>query len=272
MKPLFDSPVLLAILAVIVAGVLLALFTPRGKAAAHAVAEVLHQQLTGFMHRQGLILTAVSLPNGSLLHIASGYGAWKTMSALSNANPAVATLEASHGIIVGDIMEVDSGWSRLKDKIVRASVVATNDVTLEGINTSSTTIYAAGSGTGRVREITGWTQLLQILNSSSQGGEQQFLEYQFLESDGQRRIPTTKSAPGLTLSIADDPTLAGYVLAQEANDDRLQRAVRVTLPSGAKIFYNAYLSLGPVPTLTVNELMAVELTLSFLNEPVRYTS
>lgn len=215
---------------------------------------------------------AVQLPNGSLVHMASGYGAWKTMSAISNANPAVATLEASHGVIVSDIIEVDSGWSRLKDKIVRASAVSTNDVTLEGIDTSLTSIYAAGSGTGRVREITGWTQLLQILNSSSQGGEQQFLEYQFLEADGQRRIPTTKSAAGWTLNVADDPTLAGHILAKAANDDRLQRAVRITLPSGALIFMNAYVSMAQVPSLTVNELLAVEVTLSFLNEPTRYAS
>lgn len=214
---------------------------------------------------------SIRIPNGALVHIASGYGAWKTMSAVTNANPAVATLEASHGIIVGDIMEVDSGWSRLGDRIVRASVVSTNDVSLEGIDTTLTSIYAAGSGIGRVREVTGWTQLDQILNSNSSGGETQFLEYQLLEADGQRRIPTTKSAMGLTFSVADDPTKAGQILAKEANDDRLQRAVRVTLPSGALIFYNAILSMGQ-PSLTVNEIMAVEVTLSLLNEFTRYSA
>jgi hypothetical protein len=215
---------------------------------------------------------SVAVPNGSLIHIASGYGAVKTMSALSNANPGVATLEASHGVIVGDILEVTSGWSRLTNKIVRASVVSTNDVSLEGQNTSSTTVYAAGSGVGSVREITGWTQLTQILDSSSNGGEQQFLEYQFLESDAQNRIPTFKSASGLSFSVGDDPSLTGYILAETANDDRLQRAVRITLPSGAKIFYNAYISLNKTPSLTVNQLMAVQVTLSLLAEPVRYTS
>lgn len=215
---------------------------------------------------------AVSLPNGSIVAIASGYAASKSMTVLTNAVAAVATLEASHGIIVGDYFEVTSGWSRLNSKIVRASVVATNDVTLEGYDTTSTTIYPAGTGTGSIREISGWTQMSQILTSASNGGEQQFLEYQFLESDAQKRIPTVKSASGLTFSVADDPTLAGYILASTANDDRLPRAVRVTLPSGAKILYNAYISLNKTPSLTVNELMAVEVTLSLLNEPVRYAT
>lgn len=216
---------------------------------------------------------SVSLPNGALIAIASGYGAVKTMSALSNANPGVATLEASHGIIVGDIMEITSGWSRLTDKIVRASVVATNDVSLEGQNTTSTSVYPAGAGTGSIREVTGFTQVQQILESTSSGGEQNFLEYQFLEADAAQRIPTFKSPAGLTFKIADDPSLAGYQLVSDANDDRLKRAVRITLPSGAKIYYNAFISLNKTPSLTVNQLMAVDVTLSLLNsEPVRYTS
>jgi hypothetical protein len=213
---------------------------------------------------------AVSLPNGALVAIASGYAASKTMSALTNASEGVATFEASHGVVEGDYIEVTSGWSRLTDKIVRAGTVSTNNVNLEGINTTSTSIYPAGSGTGSVREITGWTQVSQILSSSSSGGEQNFLEYQFLEADAQKRIPTFKSAAGLTFSVADDPTLAGYQAIEAANDDRLARAIRITLPSGAVILYNAYVSLAKTPSLSVNELMAVEVTLSLLNEPVRY--
>lgn len=215
---------------------------------------------------------SVQIPNGSIVSIASTYGASKTLSALTNANPAVGTLEASHGIIVGDIMEVTSGWSRLTDKIVRASAVSTNDVTFEGINSSSTTIYPSGTGTGSIREVTAFTQLAQIVDATSSGGEQQFLEYQFLESDAQKRIPTFKTPGGVSFRVADDPTLAGYIVASAANDDRLARAIKVLLPSGAVIYYNAFVSLNKIPTLTVNQLMTVEVTLSLLNEPVRYAS
>ncbi len=213
----------------------------------------------------------VSVPNGALVAIASGYGSALTVSALTNANPGVATSTA-HGLANGDFVEVTSGWSRLTNKVVRVANVTTNTFELEGIDTSSTSIYPAAGGTGSVRKITGWTQLSQILSSSSSGGEQQFLEYQFLEADAQKRIPTFKNAAGLTLSVADDATQAGYILASTANDDRLQRAVRITLPSAAKILYNAYISLNKTPTLTVNELMAVEVTLSLLAEVVRYAT
>ncbi len=215
---------------------------------------------------------AISLPNGSVVAIGTTYGAVKTMSAVTNGNPAVATLEASHGIIDGDIMVVTSGWSRLTNRVVKAGTVATNSVPLLGIDSLLTSIYPAAGGAGSIIEVTAWTQLAQILSSTSSGGEQQFLEYQFLEGDSQQRIPTFKSASGLSFSVADDPSLAGYIAASTANDDRLPRAVRITLPSGAAILYYAYISLNKTPSLTVNEIMAVEVTMSLLSQPVRYAT
>lgn len=214
---------------------------------------------------------AASLPNGSLIAIGSAYGSVLTVSAITNANPAVATSPA-HGLSNGDIVVVTSGWSRLNGKTVRVASVDTNTFALEGIDATSTTIYPAGSGTGSVKEVTTFTQISQILSSTTDGGEQNFLEFQFLEADSQTRIPTFKSASGLTLSVADDPSLAGYIAASAANDDREARAVRVALANGSFIYYNGYVSVNKTPSLTVNELSAVELTFSFLNEPVRYAS
>lgn len=219
---------------------------------------------------------AIALPNGSLVAIAASYGASKTMLDITNANPGVAQLAPGHGVVTGDIIEVTSGWSRLTEKVVKAGTIGSppsvDDIPLLGIDTSLTSIYPAGGGAGTVREILTWTQLSQILDSQSNGGEQQFLDYQLLEADAAKRIPTFKSPAGLTFQVADDPSLPGYILASAANDDRLPRAIRLTLPSGAIIYYNAYISLNKTPSLTVNEIMAVEVTLSLLAEPVRYAA
>ena len=214
---------------------------------------------------------SVSLPNGALIAIASGYGTSAPITALSNASPAEAT--ATNTLTAGDFVEITSGWSRLTDKILRVGASPTStEFDLDEYDTTSTTIYPAGGGTGSFRKISGWTQLSQILTSSSDGGDQQFLTYQFLEGDAQKRIPTFKNAAGLTFSIADDPAQPGYQLASVANDDRLPRAVRVTLPNGSVLLYNAYISLNKTPSLTVNAIMAVQATLSLLAEPVRYES
>jgi hypothetical protein len=228
--------------------------------------------LAGLLISSGLVMGAVSLPNGSTVAIASGYGSAITVSAITNASPAVVTTSTAHGLATGDFVEVTSGWSRLDQKVCRVTQVTSTTISLDNIDTSLTSIFPAGGGIGSIRKVTGYTQLSQILSSSSSGGEQQFATYQFLESDSEKRIPTTKSAAGLTFSVADDPTQAGYILASAANDDRLKRAIKVTLASGSIISYNAYVSVNKTPSLTVNEVMAVEATLSLLAEPVRYVS
>lgn len=213
---------------------------------------------------------AISLPNGAIVSLAASYSAPANITAISNAVAGVVT--ATNTLAVGDYVEITSGWSRLSGKIVRVSAASGTTFTMEGYDTSSTAIYPAGGGIGTFRKVLTWTQLSQILSSSSSGGEQQFLEYQLLEGDAQKRIPTVKSAAGLTFSVGDDPTLPGYILASTANDDRQPRAARIDLPSAAKILYNAYVSLNKTPSLTVNEIMACEVTLSLLAEPVRYAS
>jgi hypothetical protein len=212
----------------------------------------------------------ITLPNGAIISLAATYAASAPITGISNAAGAVVT--AANTLAAGDYVEITSGWSRLSGKVVRVLSATGTTFVLEGYDTTLTNIYPAGAGVGAFRKILTWTQLSQILSSSSSGGEQQFLEYQLLEGDSQKRIPTVKSAAGLTFSVGDDPTLPGYQLASAANDDRLPRGVRIDLPSLAKILYNAYVSLNKTPSLTVNEIMACEVTLSLLAEPVRYAS
>lgn len=215
---------------------------------------------------------SVSVPNGALIAVAASYDAPVAITAISNASPAVATA-AGHTFVAGDFVEITSGWSRLTSKIVRVlSVVASTSFTIEDYDTTDTGTYPTGGGAGSARAVDSWTQLSQILTSATSGGDQQFATYQFLESDIELQIPTIKSAQGFTLTVADDASQPGFQLAQVANNDRDPRAVRVTLPSGSIILYNAYVSLNPTPTLTVNQVMACQVTLSFLAEPVRYTS
>jgi hypothetical protein len=214
---------------------------------------------------------AVSLPNGAVVSIASAYAASVPVTAVSNANPAVVTA-AGHGLSNGDIVEITSGWSRLNSRVARITNVIADTFELEGINTTSTNLYPTGGGAGSVRKVSTWQQITQVLEFTTSGGEQQFVTYSFLEEDVEHQIPTVKSASSFAMTIGDDAELPWYSILSDANDDRIPRAVSVVLPSGSAIFYNGYVTLNKTPTLTKNELMGLQSTVSLTSEPMRYAA
>ena len=209
---------------------------------------------------------------GTSFAIASTYGTAATMSAISNANPAVATLSAAHGVIVGDIIEVTSGWDRLNGRLVRVSAVATNDVTLEGIDTSSTTNYPAGTGTGSVREITAWTQITQITaDFAVSGGGQQYADVTTLADRTQKRIPTVRDPIDITLPLFDDPSLSWYATVQTASDTSTLAGLRIVFPNNSRLLANGYWSLRKTPTVSDSTLRG-EISISMSSDPTRYAT
>ena len=212
---------------------------------------------------------AAKLPDGAIVSLATTYGTVLTVSGITNANPAVATSTA-HGLVNGDIVTIVSGWSNLNNRVVRVSGVTVNTFNLEGIDTLSTILYPAGTGGGSAQKITAFTQISQILDFSTSGGEQQFSTFSFLEQNFETQIPTITSAQSVTISIADDPALPGYIALKLANDARAIRALRLALPDSSALYYQGYCSLNESPVITKGSVMSVSATFSLQSRPVRY--
>jgi len=213
---------------------------------------------------------AAKLPDGAIVSLATTYGTVLTVSGITNANPAVATSTA-HSFVNGDIVTIVSGWSNLNNRVVRVSGITANTFNLEGIDTVSLTLYPAGSGGGTAQRISAFTQISQILDFSTSGGDQQFATFSFLEQNFETQIPTITSAQSITIGIADDPALAGYVALKVANDARAVRALRLVLPDNSLILYQGFVSFNETPTLTKGSVIAVSATFSLQSRPVRYT-
>jgi hypothetical protein len=213
-----------------------------------------------------------TLSTRSLFAIAKTYGAVVTMSAITNAAEAVATLGAGHSVIVGDFLEVTSGWGQLNNKLVRVKTVATNDITFEGMDTSSTTKYPAGTGTGSIRRVTAWENITQVKDISSSGGDQQFTDGTSIDDDVEVKIPTIRSATTMDLTVYDDPSLAWYATVSAASDSSTPAGLRITTPSGSKIVANAYWSLSRVPQFATNAVLTGKISMTYAAQPVRYAS
>jgi hypothetical protein len=215
---------------------------------------------------------AITLAVGTVAAIASTYGTQFTITAITNATEAVATLSASHGVIVGDYIEITSGWDRLNGRIVRAKTVATNDVTLEGINTTSTTNYPTGSGTGTGREVTVWTNLSQLTAQISvSGGELNFADVTTIVDVTQKQIPTTRSPSVVSMPTFYDASLSWVATVTTAADAATPTGLRLSFPNGNKIVANGYWSIQKLPTIEDNTLRG-NVSVSFSADPVVYAT
>lgn len=192
---------------------------------------------------------SVTKTSGTQFAIGSTYGATKNMTAITNANPAVATLEASHGVIVGDFIELTSGWDLANGRIFRVSALATNDATLEGFSTLDTSKYPAGTGVGTIREVSTWTTLSQISPAFGvSGGEQNFADTTFVSNLIRTQIPTDRNPISVTLPTFFDPTLPWFATVRTASEQASPYAFRMTFPNGSRLVCGAYWSLRGVPT------------------------
>ncbi|WP_440779439.1 phage tail protein [Pseudomonas syringae] len=211
------------------------------------------------------------LPNGATLQIASAYGAAIPVTALSNANPAVATA-AAHGLADGDIIAVTSGWTRLNDRAARVANSLSGTFAMEKINTVNVQPYPAGSGIGSVREVTSFVEISQITDLASSGGDQQFTTFGFLAEDDDHQLPTSKSPVSMAVTVADDPAQPYVPVVEAADDDKQTRVLRLNLPNGDSILYNAYVSITSTPTLTKGSIMTRVISVSLAGRPTRYSA
>lgn len=219
---------------------------------------------------------AKTLSTGSSVAIASAYGTAKTFASITNAAEAVASFASDPSLAVGDYFEVTtSGWGRMEKRIIRvkaASGAGPYLVTFENMDTSDTNRFPSGSGAGTVREITAWTNLSQVKDISTSGGDQQFADVTAIDDVVTQQMPTVRSAQSMTLTCFDDPALSWYPVVRSASESATPVALKMTFPNTTYMVANAYWSLNQVPSVAKNDALTSQITLSYAAQAMRYST
>lgn len=195
---------------------------------------------------------ASNFANGTVVSISSAFGDSMAISAITNASSAVATVAST--VLMDDIVLLSSDWSGINQRAARVSAFATNAATLENIDTSDTTVYPAGEGTGSLVAVKTWVQINQITEVSKSGGDANYEQWQFLEDRTglQRQRPTYRSAKSIDLTMHFDPQFAWYKALLAANAAGDLRVLKIVSPSGDVALYPVYVSFDGDPTLEIN--------------------
>ena len=212
------------------------------------------------------------IADGSILSIGSTLATAVAMSAISNAAEAVATLGGGHGSVVGDFLQIASGWPSLDGKVLRVKTVVTNDVTLEGFSTLDTGVFPAGGGVGTSQRITVFTNIAQIVGFTTEGGEQNYDDFQYLNETQQRRVPTNKSPLVANIELADDITLSQMAILRTAETLATPRPMRIIFRNGSRTVASGFWSMANMAKIELGKANKRSLVCALACIPQEYAT
>lgn len=208
-------------------------------------------------------------PEGSSLQFSQTFAGAKTITALSNASPAVAT-SVAHGYTSNDEILLTSGWEDATDTIYKVTVLTADTFSIQGLNTLNTSFFPIGSGTGTAQKLSGWTAIPQVLTVSGSGGDARFTDVELLARRNAIRVPTGFNATTLTMSLAHDPAQAGYITMLDISRSLSKVGIKQVISGGAVTYGYGYMSVSEVPKLNSKQVNSVDAAVSFLGRAISY--
>ena len=212
---------------------------------------------------------ALYFPEGSSQQFSQTFASAKTITAVTNANPAVATSTA-HGYVTGDEVLITSGWEDATDSVYKIEVVDANSFKILGLDTSNTGFFPAGTGAGTAQKVTGWTAIPQVLTISGSGGDARFTDVQLLARRNSLKIPTGFNATSITLSLAHDAAQPGYQTMLQISRNLSKVAFKQVISGGAVTYGYGYLNVSELPKLNSNSVNTVDAAMTVIGRSLSY--
>lgn len=212
---------------------------------------------------------AYGFPEGSSQQFSQTFASAKTITAITNANPAVAT-SVAHGFTTGDEILITSGWEDATDSVFKITVLTADTFSVLGLDSSNTGFFPVGTGAGTAQKISGWTAIPQVLTISASGGDARFTDVNLLSKRNGIKIPTGFNATSVTLSLAHDANQAGYITMLGISRNLSKVAFKQVISGGSVTYGYGYMSVSEFPKLNSNSVNTVDAAMTILGRSVSY--
>lgn len=206
---------------------------------------------------------------GSKFYISQTFATAKTVTGISNANPAVATATA-HGYADDDEILLSSGWEDATDSVYLADQLTADTFAVKGLNATDTTWFASGAGAGSAQKISSWVEIPQVLNIAAQGGDARFTNVELLARRNSIAVPTGFNPTQLTLTLAHDPDLAGYQTMLDISRRLAKVAFKVVMAGGGTGYGYGHLTVSEMPAMQRNQVNSVQCGIAMLGRFITY--
>ena len=212
---------------------------------------------------------AYYFPEGSKFYFSKTFAAAKTISAITNASPAVATSTA-HGYVDGDEILLTSGWEDATDTVFRVDQLTADTFALMGLNTTNANFYPTGSGAGEARKVSTWVEMPQVLGISTSGGDARFTTISPLAKRNDINVPTGFNAMSISITLGHDPSNANYQQMLDISRTLERVAFKMVLSGGAVGYGYGYMNVAEAPQLNRNQANQVNASITLLGRFMSY--
>ncbi|MEY2688239.1 MAG: hypothetical protein RL375_2437 [Pseudomonadota bacterium] len=214
---------------------------------------------------------AYYFPEGSRVYYSSTFASAKTISAATNANPASLT-STSHGYVDGDIFLFTSGWEDANARLFKADQQDANTFTALGLNTTSTTYFPAGSGTGTTQIVSSWVEMPQVLNINATGGGPRYATIEPLASRNPIQQFVSFEPVNITITLGHDPSNATYLSMLDLSRTATNVGIKIVGGSGGVAYGYGQISVSEVWRMQRGQANAVDVALSGIRPLISYSS
>lgn len=178
---------------------------------------------------------AYYFPQGTKVFYSNTLATAKTITAITNASPAVATAIA-HGFVDLDPVLIASAWADASDSVFEVDQLTVDTFGVLGLNATDTGVYPSGSGAGSAKKISNWIEVPQILTLAANGGGVKYGTISPLGSRQDSKQPIGFDAAGLDIKIGYDPTNAVITTMQTLTRVFGKVAVKLVIPGGGRVY------------------------------------
>jgi len=212
---------------------------------------------------------AYYFPEGTKVYYSVTFAAAKTITGVTNASPAVAT-STSHGYTDLDPVLLLSGWEDANNTVWEVDQQTADTFNITGLDSTSTTYYPAGSGTGTAQKVSTWVEVPQILTINSNGGGTKYGTVSPLATRNDIKTPIGFEASSIDLELGYDPANAVQVAMAGITRAFTKVALKLVVPGGGRIYGYGNLMLSEVPKLSKGNAITKPASISFDGRMVSY--
>lgn len=212
---------------------------------------------------------AYFLPEGSKIFISTGFASAKTVTGITNADPAVAT-SVAHGYVDNDELLLTSGWEDADSSVWRADQLTADTFSLLGLDATDTTWFPAGSGAGTAQKVTGWLELAQWLDVQTSGGDGRQVTVEPISRRNAISMPAGFNATEVTLTFGHDMSSASQIALTAASRGLQKRAFKASIAGGMTAYFYGNVSMSEMPQIQRGQVLKVTCKVNVLGRFISY--